>query len=354
MQEDAENCEIIAKLAFERLGLLGRSPAFLAEIAKLPTLAACDATILITGPTGTGKELVARAVHYLSKRHDHAFVPVDCGAIPSELVESELFGHEKGAFTGAVCRKLGLVDAARQGTLFLDEVDALTPTMQPKLLRFLQQREYRAVGSTEIRKADVRVISATNCDLRKAVRDGAMREDLFYRLAVVQLGLPALHERIEDVEMLAKHFLAKYAREFGRAIQGFSADAMDRILGYNWPGNIRELENVVQAGVALCDGPTVEARHMPGLGSENGQPASFREAKAMAVSRFEREYLVRLLRASGGNISQAARTAKKHRRAFWELLRKHGIQPAEYQDAVATRKLPQRVTGRAHRYSAGV
>jgi DNA-binding NtrC family response regulator len=346
--------EILARLVVDRLGLLGASPAFLAEIAKLPALAECDVTVLVTGPTGTGKELVARALHYLSKRHDRPFVPIDCGAMPPELLESELFGHERGAFTGAVTRNRGLIATADEGTLFLDEVDALTLAAQAKLLRFLQQREYRPVGSTDTRKADVRVISATNHDLRKAVREGAMREDLFYRLAVVQLGLPALRERAGDIELLAKHFLAKYTRKFGRAIQGFSPEAMERLLGHEWPGNIRELENVVQAAVALCDGGAVEARHMPALRRESGSPTSFREEKVQAVNRFEREYVVRLLRASSGNISQAARTAKKHRRAFWGLMRKHGIEASEHVDPAADgRKPPRPATARTPRYLAG-
>src|SRR5260370_15351537 len=180
-----ENCELLTKVALERVGLLGRSRAFLAEIGELPALSPRDATVVITGPTGTGKEVVARVMHYLSPRHDHPFVPVDCGAIPSGLVESELFGHERGAFTGAVSRNIGLVAAAGLGTLFLDEAYALSLASQVKVLRFLQQESYRPVCSTEVRKADVRLVSATNHDLRRAVRDGTLREDLFYRLAVV-------------------------------------------------------------------------------------------------------------------------------------------------------------------------
>src|SRR5260370_8804530 len=313
-----ENCELLTKVALERLGLLGRSRAFLAEIAKLPSLSTCDATVLITGPTGTGKEVVARVMHYLSPRHDHPFVPVDCGAIPSGLVESELFGLERGAFTGAVSRNIGLVAAAGLGTLFLDEVDALSLAAQVKLLRSPQQKEYRPVGSTEVRKADVRLVSATKHDLRRAVRDGTLREDLFYWMAVVQLRLRALRERAEDIEILANHFLEKYTRQFKRSIAGFSREAMEHMLLHEWPGNIRELENVIQAAVALCEGPVVETRHMPSLSAHIPLLASFRDAKADAVRRFEPEYLVRLLCSSGGHISQAAPTAEKQPRTFWE------------------------------------
>jgi DNA-binding NtrC family response regulator len=348
----ANNRELLTRVALDRLGLLGRSRKFLDEIAKVPPVASCGASVLITGQTGTGKEVVARVIHYLSPRRDHPFVPVDCGAIPVELMESELFGHERGAFTGAVSRSAGLVAAAGQGTLFLDEVDSLTLAAQAKLLRFLQQKEYRPVGGTQVHKADVRVVSASNCDLRSAVREGALREDLFYRLAVVQMKLPALRERVEDIEPLARHFLEKYAREFKREINGFSPEALQRLVLHEWPGNVRELENVIQAAVALCEGPQLEVHHLPmGIG-EPGAPGSFREAKADAVKRFERDYLLRLLHASGGNISRGARIAGKHRRAFWELIRKHGIRPSEYAAEDAD-QAPQREHLKTRRYSAG-
>jgi DNA-binding NtrC family response regulator len=267
-------------------------------------------------------------------------------------MESELFGHERGAFTGAVSRNAGLVAAAGQGTLFLDEVDSLPLAAQAKLLRFLQQKEYRLVGGTHVHKADVRVVSASNRDLRGAVREGALREDLFYRLAVVQLKLPALRERSEDIEPLARHFLEKYARQFKRSIIGFTPEALEWLLLHDWPGNIRELENVIQAAVALCEGPYVEVHYMPVNDGEPGAPLSFREAKADAVKRFERDYLLRLLCANGGNISRAARTAKKHRRAFWELIRKHGIRADEYAASTKPKPAPQGKSLKARRYSA--
>jgi DNA-binding NtrC family response regulator len=343
---------LLAQLGLRRLGLLGQSPTFVDAISKLPYISDCDATVLISGATGTGKELVARTVHYLSPRHDHPFVPVDCGAIPAELAESELFGHERGAYTGAFTRGIGLIPSAKDGTLFLDEVDALSLSVQAKLLRFLQEREYRALGSTEIRRADVRVIAATNRELRSQVKAGTLREDLFYRLAVVQIRLPALKERTEDILVLARYFLGKYTAQFRRSIRDFSADAMEKLLHHDWPGNIRELENVVQAAVALCQGSTIESRHLPALDAGGGAPVSFRAAKAEAMSRFERGYIVQLLRACKGNISQAARAAQKNRRAFWELIRKHGIDPREYLDEPAgQRKSPGRSTRSLQRYS---
>ena len=313
------------KMAMQRLGLVGQSAAFLEQINKLRLLARCDITVMIGGETGTGKELIARAVHYLSPRSDRPFVPVDCGAIPPELTESELFGHARGAFTGAVTKHAGLVSAADQGTLFLDEVDALNLSVQAKLLRFLQEREYRPIGTNDIKKADVRVISATNRDLLERVRTNEFRKDLYYRLNVVQLHLPSLRERREDIMLLSRHFVDKYVRRFNQPTREFSADAVQTLTSYHWPGNIRELENVIGAAVALSDGPLICANHL--LLTENSQPQglSFREAKARMITEFERDYIVRLLRSCGGNISEAARVAVKNRRALWELIRKHHI-----------------------------
>jgi two-component system response regulator GlrR len=336
------------KLAMKRLGLVGESPSFLEEIRKLRLIARCDITVMIWGQTGTGKELVARAVHYLSPRSDRPFIPIDCAAVPPELAESELFGHERGAFTGAVARSRGLISAADQGTLFLDEVDALSLSVQAKLLRFIQEREYRPLGSSEIRKADVRIISASNRDPQQLVRNNELREDLYYRLNVVQLRLPGLRQRREDVILLARHFAAKYAARFKQPLREFSRGALQKLLLHQWPGNIRELENVVEAAVALCDGPLIRASDLA-LASEPTQcPASFRDAKARIITEFEHDYIVRLLCACAGNVSEAARAAGKNRRAFWELVRKHGIDVGELRDSSgvsAARKLAVRAGG---------
>lgn len=313
------------RMAIDRVGLIGKSPIFLEETKRLKSLARCDITVLIGGETGTGKELIARAIHYLSPRSDRPFVPVDCGAIPAELTESELFGHERGAFTGAVAKTQGLISAADQGTLFLDEVDALNLSVQAKLLRFLQEMEYRSLGSSEIKKADVRLISATNRDLLERVKRNEFRKDLYYRLNVVQLHLPSLRQRREDILLLAQHFATKHAARFNQPQREFSTDAIQKLLTYHWPGNVRELENIVAAAVALCDGPLICGSDLSFCGEQEESPASFRDAKARVIIEFEREYIVRLLSSCNGNVSKAARVAGKNRRAFWELIRKHKI-----------------------------
>jgi len=318
-----------------RFGLLGESPAFLAMLTKLPAIASCDVTVLIAGETGTGKELIARAIHYLSARKSRPFVPVDCAGIPSELAESELFGHERGAFTGAVTTTPGLAAAAKDGTIFLDDVDALPVGVQAKLLRFLQQKEYRPLGSVAIRKADVRVISATNAELDGRVQSAQFREDLFYRLNVLQLRLPPLRERPADIGLLARHFVAKYRAEFDRPAQTLATSAFEKLLLHRWPGNVRELENVIQAAVALCDGPVISGSDLHLGGRDEERPISFRQAKVEAVTEFERAYIERLLRANGGNISSAARAANKNRRAFWELMRKYRIGTQQFKNAGA-------------------
>jgi len=314
-------------------GLIGESPAFLDEIRKLRLLARCDVTVMICGETGTGKELAARAIHYLSARTDRPFVPVDCGAIPPGLAESEMFGHERGAFTGAVAKQRGLVAAAEHGTLFLDEVDALSLSVQAKLLRLLQEREYRSLGSSDTKKANVRVISATNRDLKQLVRKGEFREDLYYRLNVAQLRLPALRQRREDITLLARHFVAKWSTRFQLPLRQFSPGALQKLLMYQWPGNVRELENLIEAAVALCDGAMICAKDLVLAAEPSQSGGSFREAKARIVTEFERDYVSRLLSACRGNVSEAARVAGKNRRAFWELIRRHNVDVQELRRA---------------------
>ena len=310
--------------------LLGTSPGFVAEREKIPLIARSDAGVLITGETGTGKEVVARTIHYLSPRSAGPFVPVNCGALPTELVENELFGHERAAFTGADSSRPGLIEEADGGTLFLDEVDALPPAAQVKVLRFLQERELRRLGSTAVRSCDVRVVAATNSDVDAAVARGALRRDLFYRLNVVPLRLPPLRERREDVLLLARHFLARFAEAAGRAGLTLSEEAMAALAGHDWPGNVRELQHAIQRAVVLSGNrPVLDLRDLalPG-GSES--PMSFQEAKAKVVERFERAFLEDLLRLHQGNVSRAARAADKNRRAFFELLKKHQIEAARF------------------------
>jgi DNA-binding NtrC family response regulator len=325
----------------EQLGakrLIGESAAFRATVKKIPLIARCDASVLISGETGTGKELCARAIHYLSPRAARAFVPVNCGAIPTELVENELFGHERGAFTNAISAQLGLIGEADGGTLFLDEVDCLPLLAQVKILRFLQEREYRPLGTAKTHRADVRVIAAATVDFDEAIRSGTLRQDLYYRLNVIALRLPPLRERGQDIELLARHFLAKYAAEFGKPALSFSADALALLLHHRWPGNVRELEHLVERTVALFEGEVIDGNDL-NLPRTAGVacPTSLREAKA----QFERAFIEELLVAHQGNISKAARAAHKNRRAFWELIRKHQIDINSFRTNLKSRAAPK-------------
>ena len=304
--------------------LLGESPAFLAEIRKIPLLAQCDVNVLISGETGTGKELCARAIHYLSPRAGRPFIAVNCGAIPVELVENELFGHERGAFTDASTAQGGLIHEAEGGTLFLDEIACLPLLAQVKLLRFLQDKEYRRLGSTKTQQGDVRVVAAMNIDLEEAVREGKLRQDLYYRLNIIPLVLPPLRERREDIPLLARYFLAKYAAQLNKDVTDCSPDVMQLLVLYEWPGNVRELEHTIERAVVLSEQAVIYKVDivLPRLGARACQ-GLFREVKAMVVAQFERTYIQGILRAYQGNITKAARAAQKNRRAFWQLMRKH-------------------------------
>jgi DNA-binding NtrC family response regulator len=324
-KEEQLVCSLKEKLGLRQL--IGTSPVFLAELKKIPLMAKCDAGVLISGETGTGKELCARAIHYLSTRSRHPFIPVNCGAIPPELMENELFGHVAGAFTGATHSKPGLIEEAHQGTLLLDEIDCLSSSAQVKLLRFLQEKEYRQLGSTKVFQADVRVIAATNLDIAEAVNTGRIREDLYYRLDVIPLTLPALRERRDDIPLLADHFLRQYSRNLHKTLVAFDPPAMQKLLLHDWPGNVRELEYVVERAVLFCEDKTIKADHIlfPRLSAEPPLE-TFKQAKAKVIDRFERSYIQSLLRVYNGNISRASQAARKNRRAFWQLMRKHHIQ----------------------------
>lgn len=317
------------KLGFKKL--IGESHSFMAEVEKVPLVAKCDASVLISGETGTGKELFARAIHYLSSRASKPFIPVNCGAIPTELVENEVFGHERGAFTGAITSRYGIIHEADGGTLFLDEVDCLPLLAQVKLLRFLQEKEYRPLGSTKICKADVRVIAASNADFEESVNAGKLRQDLYYRLNVVPLKLPPLRDRQDDIPVLAHHFLHKYAFEFGRDKMDFSPGALQKLMLYNWPGNVRELEHVIERAVILCQHGTIQDNYIILSGKpENPKPKSFQEMKTEMITTFEKNYIQGLLLAHRGNITRAAHAANKNRRAFWQLIHKHRIDVQSY------------------------
>jgi DNA-binding NtrC family response regulator len=295
-------------------------------INKIPLVAKCDANVLISGETGTGKELCARAIHYLSPRMTKPFVPVDCGAIPTELMENELFGHVRGAFTGAWSSQPGLIQEADGGTLFLDDIDCLPLSAQVKLLRLLQEKEYRRLGSPTVRQANVRIIAATNLYLDEVVRKGKFRQDLYYRLNIIPLVLPPLRERRGDIPLLARHFMDKYAAEFNDRVTDFASEAMHLLMLYEWPGNVRELEYVVERAVVLSGQAVILGADID-LSDRRATECqeSFKEAKANAIAQFERSYIQGLLVAHQGNISRAARAAHKNRRAFWQLIRKHRI-----------------------------
>ena len=324
----AEACTLVT----ERLGvdlIVGEDPGFAAIKTKLPLIARAEATVLISGETGTGKEVVARAIHYLSRRARRPFLPVDCGAIPVELFENELFGHRRGAFTDARDTVAGLIASADGGTIFLDEVHAIPVPAQTKLLRFLQTQYYRPLGSCEFVKADVRIIAATNADLEAGVQTGVFRQDLYYRLNIISLALPPLRERRNDIPLLARHFLARHAGPEGRERWQLGPDVLQLLERYPWPGNVRELENVIQQVVALTPAGPLNPEALP-LRFHRREaarlPRSFREAKAQAVAAFERDYIERLLSAHRGNITQAARAARKDRRAFGRLVQKYAVE----------------------------
>ncbi len=315
--------------------LVGRSPAFLAVVERIPPMARSNATVLIRGETGSGKEVLARAIHYLSSRSRGPFVPVNCGAIPLELVENELFGHERAAYTGASTAQRGLIREAEGGTLFLDEVDCLAPAAQIKLLRFLEEKEYRPLGSPKSRTADVRLIAATNADLDAKLRRGELRQDLYYRLDVLPLELPPLRQRHEDIPLLARHFLAVTAAELCRPVPRLSPEVVDALLAHDWPGNVRELKHLMERAVVFAEERRVIhcADVLLPCSPRPAERVSFKQAKARVVARFERGYIEDLLIVHGGNISHAARAARKNRRAFWELIRKHRIDAARFRVA---------------------
>jgi two-component system, NtrC family, response regulator GlrR len=305
--------------------IIGESPAFLEKVRCVPRFARCDAAVLISGESGTGKEVFARAIHYLSPRADRPFVPVNCGALPENLVESEIFGHKRGAFTGAAADQAGLIREAEGGTLFLDEIDCLTSQAQVKLLRFLQDGEYRSVGSQQILHANIRVVAAANADFCYMVREGKFREDLFYRLNVLSLTLPPLRERRGDILLLTHDFFEKQAAITDGRPKKLSLAALNLLLSHSWPGNVRELQNVLMRAIVLSDRDSIEPSDLDLPHSLAAEGQSFQAMKSRAVQRFEHDFLTTVLHAYEGNITRAAFAVKKNRRAFWQLLRKHGL-----------------------------
>jgi two-component system response regulator GlrR len=313
--------------------LLGTSPAFTKILAMLPKIAGYDAGLLIMGETGTGKEVYARAVHGQSARAHRPWVAVNCGAIPTELLESELFGHVRGAYTQAHTARAGLVREAEGGTLFLDEIDSLPLPAQAKLLRFLQEREYRALGSDRLVRADVRVIAASNQDLPALAERGAFRRDLLFRLSVLTVTLPPLRERRDDIHALALHFIDHFGALAGRAMRGLAPQALRQLLAHAWPGNVRELRHVIERAVLMSKTSIVQSDDLQltaGALPVRATDESFCTAKSRVVMAFEIDYIQRLLGICEGNISRAAQAAGKDRRAFFELIRKHRIDPDQF------------------------
>ena len=303
--------------------LVGQNRAFLEQIHNIPQIAQCTACVLISGETGTGKRVSAQLIHSLGKRAGRPLVTINCGAIPPELAENELFGHKDGAFTGARTVKKGLIAMAEGGSLFLDEVDSLPYSVQAKLLRFLQEKTYRPLGSTKECRADVRIIASSGMVPEELLVSGKIRRDLYYRLNVLQLRLPPLRQRREDIPLLANHFLRKHSQDSKKCIEGLSLRAVQKLIFHDWPGNVRELGNVIERAVAHSQNETIEARDI-GL----PEPAffeSFKAAKERFIEDFERRYIHQVLSFAQGNISEAARACNKHRRAFWQLIRKYRI-----------------------------
>lgn len=333
------------------LNLHGQSPAFRSALVLLHQCARVDATVLVCGETGTGKELAARAIHYLSSRRHGPFVPINCGALPDSILEAELFGHTRGAFTDAKTDSLGVIGQAQGGTLFLDEIDSLSPRAQAAILRFAQDRSYRPLGSPQVRQANVRIVAATNADLSALSEQGRFRQDLLYRLNVLSVSLPPLRERQDDALLLARAFVQRLVWQYDTPPRSLSPDSAVWLKQTRaWPGNVRELEHLIHRAFLLSGGPQIELH--PGTAESRAfaapvstaQPtmddavapmrdapalAAFADAKAEAIEAFERHYLTAVLNQAGGNLSLAARLAGKERSRFCRLVRKHGLQRGE-------------------------
>jgi two-component system response regulator HydG len=306
------------------LGLVGSSPSMRKLIRTLHSLRNNESHVLIQGESGTGKELVAQAIHRVSRRADRPFVPVDCGALPASIIESELFGHQRGAFTGAVGAQ-GLFRAADGGTLFLDEVGEIPLAIQAKLLRSLQNKEVRPVGAGEAVPVDIRVISATHRDLSAMVQEESFRMDLFYRLNVVRVEIPPLRERREDIPLLVQHFLARH-RRLGATVEGVNDDALELLLGHDWPGNVRELENILESAVALAQGGRLRASDLPFARRPVAKSLSSAPEVALSLEAYERCALERALEESSGDVRAAARLLGIGRSTFYRKLARHGLQ----------------------------
>ncbi len=334
-QKNALEEALRGKFKFE--SIIGHHPKMVEILKLVSQVADTDATVLIHGETGTGKELVARALHYNSSRKDKPFVPVNCGAIPEHLLESELFGHVRGAFTGAIKDKVGWFESANGGTIFLDEINDMSSALQIRLLRVLQTGEYSRVGSTKICHCGVRVVSASSKNLQRLIKTGDFREEVYYRLNVVDIELPPLRDRMEDIPLLSNFFLKEYAQKLGKNILAVSENVKSILSNYNFPGNVRELENIIHRALVLVEGDTIQIKHLPNSlqqgTTESDFPKelpNFQIAKQQAVENFERGFIIRCLKQTNGNITQAAKLCGMHVKNFFEKVKKSGIKPEFY------------------------
>jgi two-component system, NtrC family, response regulator GlrR len=326
MSREIQRLKLLVKEQYGLENVAARSPKMQALLEQVARVAESDATICLSGETGTGKEVIARVIHCNSQRARGPFIAVNCGAIPESLFESELFGHVKGAYTGAQSTKRGLVQCADGGTLFLDEIGEMPLNLQVKLLRAIQEREVLAVGSERPTKVNVRIITSTNKDLSAAVRAGSFREDLYYRIQVFPITVPPLRERRDDIPLLAQHFLQQSAQRMHKEIRGFLPAAMQKLMLYSWPGNVRELENTIEKVVVLSNQDMITPELLPtSTEPTEGQVKPLTEAK----ESFERNYLKEALQLTGGNISRAAQIAGRYRADFYKLLKKHGLHPGD-------------------------
>ena len=312
--------------------IIGNSAAIQKVLERVSQAAHSESSVYIEGRSGTGKELIAKTLHLASPRREGPFIAINCAAIPETLLESELFGYQKGAFTGAQRTKKGLLAEANGGTFFLDEISEMSPAMQVKLLRALEERSFYPLGGGETIQVDIRIIAASNKALEEEIEKGVFREDLFYRIHVIPIKLPSLRERKEDIPLLANHFLEKFTREMQKSIDRFTTAAMEKMIAYDWPGNVRELENAVECAVAMSDGPLIDIDiilHNPRKTATDEDLKPFKDAK----ESFERRYLIQLMQLTQGNISQAAKLAGKYRADLYALLKKYALDPVDFRIA---------------------
>jgi two-component system, NtrC family, response regulator len=345
---EAENLKLKSRRPQDQglFGIFGQHPQMEGVFSTIRKVSSVDVPVLILGESGTGKEMVARAIHDSSLRKTGAFIPINCGAIPADLLEAELFGHEKGAFTGAHSRVHGKVEYADGGTLFLDEIGEMPPLLQVKLLRFLQEKVIQRVGGRENIHVNARIVAATNANIEAALANGAFREDLYYRISVVSISLPPLRERGDDVLLLANLFLKRYANEFKKRVRCFSTEAVTHLQGYEWPGNVRELENKVKRAVVMCDTPTIEARDLGFKMAAAAEGEELKQEKLLcnvdnldlkgAKAAVEKALLARAIEQVNGNIMQAAKVLGVSRPTLYDLMKKHGFYVDELTD---TRKI---------------